>query len=67
LENEREIQPEEEKKQDHDAFLGKDLAKEYEELTPEKSKERLGYALNLPIVFENILKRVKTFFGCVYF
>lgn len=27
---------------DHEAFLGKDEAKEFDELTPEKSKERLA-------------------------
>uniref|UniRef100_A0A914RAR7 RxLR effector protein n=1 Tax=Parascaris equorum TaxID=6256 RepID=A0A914RAR7_PAREQ len=29
-------------KYDHDAFLGKDTAAEYDDLTPEKSKERLA-------------------------
>ena len=27
---------------DHEAFLGKDEAKEFDELTPEESKKRLG-------------------------
>lgn len=27
---------------DHDAFLGKDEASKYKDLTPEESKERLG-------------------------
>lgn len=27
---------------DHEAFLGKDEAKEYDDLTPEESKKRLG-------------------------
>ena len=27
---------------DHEAFLGKDTAAEYDQLTPEKSKERLA-------------------------
>jgi calumenin len=33
---------EHEAKYDHEAFLGKDEAKEFDELTPEKSKERLA-------------------------
>lgn len=33
---------EHDKKFDHDAFLGKDKAAEYDELTPEKSKEKLA-------------------------
>ncbi|VDD92067.1 unnamed protein product [Enterobius vermicularis] len=33
---------EHDKKYDHDAFLGKDTAAEYDDLTPEKSKERLA-------------------------
>ncbi len=29
-------------KYDHEAFLGKDEAAKYDELTPEQSKDRLG-------------------------
>ena len=36
------LQGEHDKKYDHDAFLGKDTAAEFEELTPEKSKEKLA-------------------------
>ena len=36
------FQGEHDKKYDHDAFLGKDTAAEYDDLTPEKSKERLA-------------------------
>ena len=28
---------------DHEAFLGKEEAREFEELSPEESKEKLGY------------------------
>ena len=32
---------------DHDAFLGKDEQKSFENLRPDESKERLAYALRL--------------------
>ncbi|CCD83485.1 EF-hand domain-containing protein [Caenorhabditis elegans] len=36
---------EHDKKYDHEQFLGKDTAAEFDELTPEKSKEKLAYVL----------------------
>lgn len=31
---------------DHDAFLGEDQAKTFDQLPPEESKRRLGYVMN---------------------
>lgn len=39
---------EHDKKFDHEAFLGKDTASEFDELTPEKSKEKLAYVYFAP-------------------
>jgi hypothetical protein len=36
------VEGEHDAKYDHEAFLGKDTAAEYDDLTPEKSKERLA-------------------------
>ena len=32
---------------DHEAFLGKDAAKTFDELTPDESKEKLGYVFRI--------------------
>uniref|UniRef100_A0A0K0D6W5 Cobalamin biosynthesis protein CobD n=1 Tax=Angiostrongylus cantonensis TaxID=6313 RepID=A0A0K0D6W5_ANGCA len=37
-------------KYDHDQFLGKDAAAEFDELTPEKSKERLAYVVMFLVI-----------------
>lgn len=38
---EHEVDEDHNKEYDHEAFLGKEEAKKYDELTPEQSKERL--------------------------
>ncbi len=60
---------------DHEAFLGKEEAKTFDQLTPEESKARLAYVLlalsmffiNCPLLQVTVLKKLQQVFFVMYF